>query len=240
MTPQLLRSDSGGIATLTLNRPDHRNALTVTLLEDLVIELTSIQDSGQVRAVILTGAGGAFCSGADLTEFAGRPADPGRQRRIDLVAESMARLRGLPGPTIAAACGPVLGAGWGLALACDLTYAAAGTIFCLPEVPKGYRLPPAITSRLREVVGPVRAAEIILTGSRYTGTDGVAAGWVARCLPDTAAVLRSAAEVAQALAAQPPEAITGVVRALRACRPAGPYPRFPTEQNEENGEHEDE
>jgi hypothetical protein len=52
--------------------------------------------------------------------------------------------------------------------------------------------------------------------------------------------LRSAADVAQALAAQPPEAITGVVHALRAGRPAGPYPRFPTEQNEENGEHEDE
>lgn len=211
----LLRTDDAGVATLSLNRPDRRNALTTDLLRALLDELDAIQDSPHVRAVVLTGAGGTFCAGADLHEFAGATDPNGGQRRIRLVTTVIARLRNLEQPTIAAVAGAAFGAGWGLALACDLTYASADAAFCLPEVRKGLRLPSAITARLVEVVGPVRAAEIALTGDTYTADDGVAAGWVARTLPDPAATAERAAALARALASQPRAGVAQVTQVLR-------------------------
>lgn len=227
----LLREDAGGVATLTLNRPERRNALTVELLERLVGHLAAIRESAEIGAVVLTGAGGTFCAGADLSEFADRPEDPGRQHRIDLVTESMERLRDLPQPTIAAVAGAAYGAGWGLALACDLTHATSSAGFSLPEVAKGLRLPDAITSRLVDVVGPVRAAEIVLGGERRTGADGLAGGWVSRTLPDAAAVAESAADLARTLAMHPADALGGVTRALRR-RPAHEPAHTPPEPSE--------
>ena len=220
MSEPLLCSQEGGVAILTLNRPDRRNALTVPLLEALVAELGAIGESETVGAVVLAGAGGGFCAGADLDEFALTPDDPGRARRIELVVETIERLRALPQPTIAAVSGPAFGAGWGLALACDLTYAAGPATFCLPEVAKGLRLPDAVTSRLVEVVGPVRAAQIVFSGARLSSEEGLASGWVAHISPDADTVLRGALDLARALAAHPSAAIRHVTTALRP-RPRG-------------------
>jgi enoyl-CoA hydratase/carnithine racemase len=176
----LLRTDDGGVTTLALNRPDRRNALTTDLLRTLLDQLDAVQDSPSVRVVVLAGSGGVFCAGADLNELAGSTDPHAAQRRIRLVTTVIDRLRNLEQPTIAAVSGAAYGAGWGLSLACDLTYATADAAFCLPEVRKGLRLPTAITSRLVEVVGPVRAAEIALTGATFSAAQGVDAGWVAR------------------------------------------------------------
>ena len=211
----LLRADDEGVATLSLNRPDRRNALTTDLLRALLDELDAIQDSPHVRVVVLTGSGGTFCAGADLHEFAGAADPTAGQRRVRLVTTAIARLRNLEQPTIAAVAGAAFGAGWGLSLACDLTYATADAGFCLPEVRKGLRLPSAITARLVEVVGPVRAAEIALTGDTVTAEAGVAAGWVARTLPDPAAMADHVTALARALASQPRARVAQVTQVLR-------------------------
>jgi 2-(1,2-epoxy-1,2-dihydrophenyl)acetyl-CoA isomerase len=211
----LLRNDVQGVATVTLNRPDRRNALTTDLLRGLVEELSSIQDARHVRAVVLTGAGGSFCAGADLEEFANAPDPDGAQRRVRLVTEVIARLRNLEQPTVAAVSGPAFGAGWGLSLACDLTYASSDASFCLPEVAKGFRLPTAITARLVQVVGPVLAAEIALVGARHTASDGVRGGWVARELATPESVFEHSSKTAGALAAQPRRVVEQVERVLR-------------------------
>jgi enoyl-CoA hydratase/carnithine racemase len=211
----LLREDTEGVATLVLNRPDRRNALTTDLLRALSDELGAIQDSRHVRAVVLTGAGTAFCAGADLQEFAGATDVHGPQRRIRLVTEVIAQLRNLEQPTVAAVSGAAYGAGWGLALACDLTYASSDASFCLPEVAKGLRLPTAITARLVQVVGPVRAAEIALVGDRYTAADGVLAGWVARELDNADALAEHTKDVTRAMASRPRRAVEQVEQVLR-------------------------
>jgi 2-(1,2-epoxy-1,2-dihydrophenyl)acetyl-CoA isomerase len=224
MNEPLLCSYESGVATLTLNRPDRRNALTVPLLEALVAELGTIGESEAIGAVVLTGAGGGFCAGADLDEFALTPDDPGRARRIDLVTEAIALLRSLPQPSIAAVSGPAFGAGWGLALACDLTHASSRATFCLPEVAKGLRLPDAVASRLTEVVGPARAAQIVFSGARYGSAEGLTSGWVARIPPDVDDATPSALDLAQALATHPPGTIRQVTTALRSSPRGGRTP----------------
>jgi 2-(1,2-epoxy-1,2-dihydrophenyl)acetyl-CoA isomerase len=211
----LVRDDHEGVATLLLNRPERRNALTIDLLRALVHELVAIQDSRHVRAVVLMGAGPTFCAGADLHEFAAAPDQHGPQRRIRLVTEVIARLRNLEQPTVAAVTGAAFGAGWGLSLACDLTYATSDASFCLPEVAKGLRLPTAITARLVQVVGPVAAAEIALVGASYTAADGVRAGWVARELDDAGALAAHTTTVARAMASRPRRAVEQVEQVLR-------------------------
>jgi enoyl-CoA hydratase/carnithine racemase len=216
---ELLRTTDGGVATLTLNRPDSKNALTTALLDSLRRTLDDLLDSPEVRVVVLTGAGGTFCAGADLKEFADAPSAEGGQRRIRLVTEVIARLRNLEQPTVAVVTGAAFGAGWGLALACDLTVASASARFSLPEVPKGLRLPSAITGRLLQVVGPVRTAEIALGGAVYGPEQGLAAGWLSQVLPDERAALEHARLFTRSVAAAPRSAVANVKQVLRRGSP---------------------
>jgi 2-(1,2-epoxy-1,2-dihydrophenyl)acetyl-CoA isomerase len=211
----LNRTDEAAVAVLTLNRPDSRNALTTELLRALADELHAIQDSPHVRAVLLAGAGGTFCAGADLKEFATEPSPQGSLRRVRLVSQVVAQLRNLEQPTVAVVHGAAYGAGWGLALACDLTFASSTARFSLPEVRKGLRLPVAITNRLVEVVGPVRAAEIALGGERYGPEQGVAAGWVARVFSGDQASTDHASTFAREVASRPRASVANVKQVLR-------------------------
>jgi 2-(1,2-epoxy-1,2-dihydrophenyl)acetyl-CoA isomerase len=233
MSSALLRSDADGVAVLRLNRPERRNALTTELLGTLRDELRALRDSPEVRAVVLAGEGEAFCAGADLAELAGVTSPRPGLARIRLVSEVVALLRELEQPTVAAVHGGTYGAGWGLALACDLTYAAQGSRFCLPEVPKGLRLPAAIVRRLVEVVGPVRGAELALAGEVHDAAAGLAAGWVARVLPDRAAAVALAHTRAADLARQPRSAIAHVKQVLRRPAAAGLVPPPEYAWNEE-------
>lgn len=216
---QLLRTTDAGVVTLTLHRPESRNALTTELLRSLLAELADVQDSPEPRAVVLAGAGGAFCAGADLKELGTTPSAEDSQRRIRLVTEVIARLRNLEQPTIAVVTGPAYGAGWGLALACDLAVASSSARFSLPEVPKGLRLPPSITARLVEVVGPVRAADIALGGGTYGSDEGVALGWLAHALPDDESAHAHALDFARRLAASPRSSVAHVKQVLRRGSP---------------------
>lgn len=229
----LVVSSSDGVTTLTLDRPDSRNALTTELLSRLRTALVTIGDDPDARVVVLTGAGSAFCAGADLKEFP--PGTPPRLTlaRIRLVTAVIASVRALEQPTIAAVNGPASGAGWGLALGCDLCFACAEATFSLPEVRKGLRLPTAIVNRLVEVVGPIRAAEIAFGGDTYSVDQAVAAGWVSESMPDAPALAKHTTDFARELATRPRSAVSTVKQVLRRSSPGQLTPPPEYSWNEE-------
>jgi enoyl-CoA hydratase/carnithine racemase len=211
----LTRVDRAGVTWLELDRPGSRNALTTALLMALRAELTSVQDDPAVRVLVLSGAGEVFCAGADVKEFGGEPSASARLHRLRLVAQVLGALRELEQPSVAAVNGAAVGAGWGLALACDLCFVTATASFCLPEVEKGYRLPSPLVHRLSHVVGPVRAAEIMLGGATYTPEQAVSGGWATRVLPDAAALAEHTQRFAEELAARPRAALAAAIQPLR-------------------------
>lgn len=229
----LVVSTSEGVTTLTLDRPHAKNALTTELLSELRAALAAIHDDPDVRVVVLTGAGTAFCSGADLKEFASGAAPRLALARIRLVTQVIAAIRTLEQPTIAAVNGAAYGAGWGLALACDLCFVAADASFSLPEVRKGLRLPTTIVNRLVEVVGPIRAAEIAFGGATYSAEDALAAGWVSESLPDAPALTKHTTEFARELATRPRSAVSTVKQILRRSSAAELTPPPEYSWNEE-------
>ena len=227
MAELVLRVDRDGVAELRLNRPDHRNALSTALLTELRDHLAAIQADPSVRVVLLTGAGPAFSAGADLREFAPGTPPAATLPRFRLVVENLRRIGELEQPTLAAVQGPAVGAGWGLALACDLCFAAEPATFALPEVAKGLRLPALLVTRLVQIVGPIRAADIIFGGAVHSSAAALAAGWVSRVLPTADDLAAEARAVTAALATRPLRALTAAKHPLRQLAPHAPFP--PTE-----------
>lgn len=211
----LVRTDREGVAWLELDRPSSRNALTTELLTALRSALTSIQDDPAVRVVVLTGADDVFCAGADLKELGPTPSARKSLVRVRLVSSVIRQIRGLEQPTIAAINGPAIGAGWGLAMACDMTFVAETATFCIPEVAKGLRLPAAIVNRLVEIVGPVRAAEIVLGGSTYDTGQAVSQGWATRLFPTVAELHDGTRTFATELASRPRHSLAAATYPLR-------------------------
>ena len=220
MAGHVLRTCRDGVVELRLNRPDRRNALSTDLLRALRDELDAVRSDPAARAVVLTGEGRVFCAGADIAEF-GPDADATRVlTRTRLVVDVLTRLAESEHPTIAAVNGPAVGGGWGLALVCDLCFAADTATFSLPEVAKGYRLPAVVVSRLARIVGPVRAADIALFGTTQSAVDAFDLGCVNRVLPERD-LLDQAWTTARALAGTRRRGIAAVKAALR---PPGAFP----------------
>lgn len=160
----------GGIATITLNRPDKRNAISYELIDDLLGVLEEIGKSSAL-VVILTGAGKAFCSGMDLDNL---KALTGRSHEQNLQdSQTMARLfRALydfPKPTIAAVNGPAIAGGCGLATLCDFTLAVPEAKFGYTEVRIGF-VPAIVSTFLLRQIGEKHARDLLLTG-RIIGSD---------------------------------------------------------------------
>jgi enoyl-CoA hydratase/carnithine racemase len=215
------------VVEIRLDRPAKRNAVTTRLLHQLRGEIVAVGDDRAVKVVVLTGSGPAFCAGADMAEFAGAsPVDPAdAMARLRLVIECIRGILDLEPVTIAAVDGPAIGAGWGLALACDTCWAGEGARFALPEIAKGFRVPRIIATRLAQVVGPVRAAELVLSGRVIDAAEAHTVGAVGRCVasPGTAvAALEFAAELAQ----HPRSVLRGAVDPFRAMSAFGPVPEI--------------
>lgn len=207
----IVRTDADGVAELRLERPAKRNAVTTGLLRELIAHLDAAEREG-ARAIVLTGAPPTFCAGADLDELGPDAPEERRLARIRLVGEAITRLSASPLPTIAAVEGAAIGAGWGLALACDVCFATAGARFGLPEVAKGFRIPPELVQRLAEVVGPTSAAYLAYTGEPQTAEQGLERGFVSRVLGDRDELLAAAHELAASLASRPPASVAAVKR----------------------------
>jgi enoyl-CoA hydratase/carnithine racemase len=172
--PVLLTERADGVGRLTLNRPAKRNALNMALRGALDQSLAEFAADDGVRVVVLTGAGTAFCAGADLSDApqpTGHPmADAGRP-----VAQSLAAFAK---PLIAAINGPAFGGGLELALACDLRVAACGATFALPEVRIGSLPGSGGTQRLVRAIGPAVAARMLFSGEPLSAADALRTGLI--------------------------------------------------------------
>ena len=169
----LLVSFTPPIATITLNRPACRNALSVEMMRELVGALDEVSAQAEVRAVILAAAGAAFCSGHDLGEMIGQ--DLSRYRHIfDVCTDLMTKIHSLPQPVIAQVQGVATAAGCQLVAACDLAVASEQAQFATPGVRIGlFCTTPMV--ELSRAVGRKRALEMLLTGKMVDAN--TAAGW---------------------------------------------------------------
>jgi methylglutaconyl-CoA hydratase len=163
-------ANDAGIATITLNRPDKRNAISYELIEDLLAALKAVADSSAL-VLILTGAGKAFCSGMDLDNLKAL-ADRSPEQSLkdsEIMAQLFRSLYDFPRPTIAAVNGAAIAGGCGLATLCDFTLAAPEAKFGYTEVRIGF-VPAIVSTFLLRQVGEKRARDLLLTG-RIIGTD---------------------------------------------------------------------
>ena len=176
----VLRKDGGGLATLTLNRPDKLNALTPALFVELRRHLDAISDDTSIGCVVLQGAGRSFCAGHDLDAITSGEHAPSQ----DFEPETVDALENLPQPTIVRLHGHCFTGGLELALACDFLIAAESTK--LGDTHGQWGLAPiwGMSVRLPERVGIATAKRLMFTSQRVGGTEAAAMGLVDRCVPD--------------------------------------------------------
>ncbi len=191
----LLRGKTDGVALLTLNRPDKRNALSRPLRDEIVRSLDELEKSDVVRAVILTGAGPAFCAGFDRSEFEG-----GQMAQVFADAAAYhRRVYTFAKPLIAAVNGPALGGGCDLAAMCDVRIAATTAVFGQPQIRFGAG---AAYDLMRSVLGSGAAREMCLTGRRYDAREALSLGLVSRVV-ESHELLDAARTLAGEIAALP-------------------------------------
>ena len=201
---ELERTDEGAVRTLTLNRPDKRNALNYALLQSLRGELAAAREDSRVRCLILAAAGKGFCAGADVFEWA-EMAEKGRPEGYDWVGEAhglVQELAEFPRPTIAVVQGAAAGAGVDLALACDFRFAADDARFICAYMRMAF--PPDVggTWLLPRLIGPEAAKRFVFTGAPWDAARALAAGMVSEVHPP-GAVMGAARELAAELVAGP-------------------------------------
>src|SRR3954453_10492595 len=180
----LVRSETtDGIATVTLDRPDALNALTIPMKEQLLSAFRAIGRDREVRAVVLTGVGRAFCAGQDLKERLEPDATPLVVEVRDRYNPIIRAMRSLPQPIVGAINGVAAGAGASLAFACDLRIAAEGASFVLAFGRIGLVPDSGATWLLPRLVGAARAAEVVLTGEPIVAAEAERLGLVAKVVP---------------------------------------------------------
>jgi methylglutaconyl-CoA hydratase len=181
----VLRTTKDGVAWLTLNRPEKRNALNDRLIEELKAALREADADNEVRAIALRGAGKDFCSGADLSSLRviSDASVMENLQDVDSLAELFLLLRQLRKPVVAVVHGRALAGGCGLATACDLVLAAESARFGYPEVRIGF-VPAMVMAILRRSVSEKRAFELIVRGSTLTAGEAERVGLINQALPD--------------------------------------------------------
>lgn len=179
----LLYGVEGGIATITINRPERRNALSWTVMTELRAAFAMARDDPAVRTVVLTGAGDkAFCAGADLTGMAGGAGYAELHAGRGELARLFRDMWELGKPIVARVRGYALAGGFGLALACDVVIAADDAQFGTPEIDVGL-WPFMITVPLLRSMPPKKALELMMTGRRVGADEAERIGFVNRVVP---------------------------------------------------------
>ena len=178
------RSDDG-VVVLTLDNPAQRNAMSDEMTASWVAAVDELAGDRDVRAVVVTGEGTAFCSGGNTGWIASEPDASVDHLRTRMIAfyRAWLSIRRLEVPTIAAVNGPAIGAGLCLALACDIRYAATGRELGVPFVKLGMHAGMAATYLLPNVVGPAHARDLLLTGRIVDADEALRLGLVSRVLP---------------------------------------------------------
>ncbi|MCA1831893.1 MAG: enoyl-CoA hydratase/isomerase family protein, partial [Actinobacteria bacterium] len=175
----------GGVATLRLNRPDVRNAMTPELTAAFTGAIEQLRDDEDVRAVIVIGEGKAFCAGGDLSWVQPGPDAnvPQMRRKMRAFYPKFLAIRSLDVPTIAAINGPAIGAGLCLAMACDIRIAAEGAKLSTAFTRLGMHPGMAATYLLTRLAVTARASELIFTARVVDGTEAERLGLVNRVVP---------------------------------------------------------
>jgi len=201
------------IATITLDRPESLNTLTVPLKVELLAAFRAVARDRSVRAVVLTGAGRAFCAGQDLKERLEPDAAPLAVELRERYNPIIAAMRALDQPIVGAINGVAAGAGAALAFACDIRLAAEGATFVLAFGRIGLVPDSGSTWLLPRLVGPAKAAELALAGETMSAADAERFGLVARVVP-AGSLAEEARATAVRLAGLAPVALALTKRAL--------------------------
>lgn len=204
--PTLLIDHTDGVRTLTLNRPHRKNAITFPMWHALRDALAAIAGDETVRAVVLTGAGESFCAGADLAAAEGMDEFGDPREELATINETVRLLYELPVPTLAGVRGVAVGAGWNLALACDLVVATPETRFCQIFARRALSLDCGGSWVLPRLVGLQQAKRLALLAEMIDGTQAHELGLVT-WLHTAETIDAAVAELAQRLAAGPPLAL---------------------------------
>ena len=203
--PPLLRSDAGGICTLTLNRPGQFNTFTLDLLQELHRTLDAVSADPAIRVVVITGNGRAFCAGCDLKQMRADYREEFVARVFGACADLMKKLQQVPQPVIAAVNGLTTAAGCELVAACDFAVATESSKFAVSGIEVGlFCSTPSVP--LSRNIGRKRALEMLMTGDFISAKTALDWGLVNRLAPDDR-LMETVGELAARLIAKPARAL---------------------------------
>lgn len=211
----IVERNNPAIATVTLNRPERRNALTLAMWTELGRIFADLSADATVRAIILTGAGGAFSAGADISEFPAVRATVEDGHAYEAAGNHcQTAIATCAKPTIAAISGPCFGGGVGLALACDFRVADTSAYFAIPAARLSNVYGIVETRALFDAVGLAVAKEVLFTGRRYNADEALRLGLATHAAQGTA--MRGAADLANSMSGSAPLTIKGAKVVLDA------------------------
>ena len=208
----MLYSREGPVAHISLNRSQVLNAYSIQMRDDFSEALAAAQDDPEVRALLITGQGRAFCAGADLTEFGSAPSQAAA-RRVRWERDVWGQLLSLSVPVVAAVHGYCIGSGVEIALLCDVRIGAVGTVFAMPEVQLGMIPAAGGTQTLPRTAGRSAALELLLTGRRLNAEEALDLGLLTRLVPEEE-LLEEAWKLVRQMAALEPKLAVGAKECL--------------------------
>jgi len=214
--PHALIERRGHVLIVTMNRPQARNALSGPMMELMRQAWDTVDSDPEIRVCVLTGAGGAFCAGADLKAMtSSHPGDRFQGGDLDVsVIEPLLKGRRLTKPLIAAVEGPAVAGGTEILQACDIRVAGASARFGVSEARWGLFPLGGSAVRLPRQIPYTVAADLLLTGRHITAAEALSIGLIGHVVPDGQA-LEAALEIAAAIAANGPVAVRAILRVIR-------------------------
>jgi enoyl-CoA hydratase len=212
MSDVILESPAAGVALVKLNRPEVKNALNLSLRQELAEHFRQLGADAETRCIVVTGGDKVFAAGADIRDMAERGAIEMMLRNIHLLWEPIASC---PKPVIAAVNGYAWGGGCELAMHADIIIAGESATFCQPEIKVGIMPGAGGTQRLTRAVGKFQAMRMILTGQPVSARDALAMGLCSEVLPD-AEVQEAAVKMAELIAGMPPIAVAQIKEVVSA------------------------
>ena len=214
--PHALVERRGHVLIVTMNRPQARNALSGPMMELMRQAWDTVDSDPEIRVCVLTGAGGAFCAGADLKAMtSSHPGDRFQGGDLDVsVIEPLLKGRRLSKPLIAAVEGPAVAGGTEILQACDIRVAGASARFGVSEARWGLFPLGGSAVRLTRQIPYTVAADLLLTGRHISAAEALSIGLIGHVVPDGQA-LEAALEIAAAIAANGPVAVRAILRVIR-------------------------
>ena len=230
--PHALVERRGHVLIVTMNRPAARNALSGPMMELMRQAWDTVDSDPEIRVCVLTGAGGAFCAGADLKAMtSSHPGDRFQGGDLDVsVIEPLLKGRRLSKPLIAAVEGPAVAGGTEILQACDIRVAGASARFGVSEARWGLFPLGGSAVRLTRQIPYTVAADLLLTGRHITAAEALSIGLIGHVVPDGQA-LEAALEIAAAIAANGPVAVRAILRVIRETEGMAENEAFTLEAN---------